>query len=415
MIAGKTFLMISTKQSQKRVKLQALSRGKEAVLLFLSAFYFLVATNTQSGWLFLLSSFLLGLMAICWLPPRRAAQNTVLQRELLGSPQRGVPLRVHLRLTNLGATTLREILVVEPANEWSRENAPFRWVVPRLGPGESAGMEYTLTPEHRGEHRLLGSQLTFGAPFGLFAVRLLTPDSHTFLVYPRLLSLPTHRQLTRLTGILTEFTSPRSKGDSRSLRSLREYRSGDDLRLVHWRSSAKSPRGVLMVREHHAPSRQLSLLLLDTSSRPKTPQGVESFEKAISLTASFLWSAHRAGTRCTLLLHEKGGWRRLSRWEEQFTELARVCLDDNLSFVDWLEIVSSSVGELQEARMGAHPVLVSSAESPEVLGSQNDWPQEFAKLLLVTPTEQTPSFQEYPVHLIDLASLDSSSEVRLHV
>jgi hypothetical protein len=136
---GKILQVIPTTQGVS--KLRRSSRGKEAVLLFLAAFYFLIATNTQSGWLFLLSAFLLGLLAMCWHPPRRAARYTSLSRELLGSPQRGVAMVVRLRLTNNGPRPLREVLVIEPANAWSAEAKEFRWVVPRLAAGESVSTQ----------------------------------------------------------------------------------------------------------------------------------------------------------------------------------------------------------------------------------------------------------------------------------
>lgn len=391
------------------------SRGKEAVLLFLSVFYFVIATNTQSGWLFLLSAFLLGLLAMCWLPPRRAARQARLTRELVGSPQRGVPLLVRLTLHNDGRGPLREVLVVEPAQAWSREAREFRWVITRLESGASVSTEYLVTPDHRGEHSLGGGHLLFGAPFGLFTVAARQRDSDTFLVYPRLLTLSHRRQRTRLAGILTEFTSPRSKGDSRSLRSLREYQAGDDLRLVHWKSSAKTGASTLLVREHHAPSRQLSLLVLDTSSRPSHPAGREEFEKSVTLAASLLWSAHRAGTRSTLLLRgPQGEWRRMARWEEQYTELARVAQDPDLDFPALLAEAQDALAQGAEARMGAHPFLLTSATRREDLGEPASWPAQTFAMLLVAPPAQAGLFADYPVSLIDVEN-GHASETLDHV
>ncbi len=388
-------------------KLRSVSRGKEAGLFFLAAFYFLVATNTQSGWLFLLSAFLLGLLVMSWLPPRRSARQAVLHRDMLGSPQRGVPLRVRLRLTNEGNRPLREVLVVEPANGWSRENRPYRWVVPQLGPGQSLSTEYTLTPTQRGEHQLAGSVLTFGAPFGLFKVSAGQPDSEPFLIYPRLVTLNARRQRTRLAGILTDFTSPRSKGDSLSLRSLREYRAGDDLRQVHWKSSAKTGGSTLLVREHHAPSRQLSLLVLDTSARPDDPDSLEAFENSVTLAASLLWSAHRAGTRSTLLVQDEQGWQRWTRWEEQFRGLARLSqLEEGLHFPQWAEGAKQACAA--ESRAGSHPVLLTSAASPQQLGPVESWPLVGTACVLSTVPEKAELFQDYPISTMDLEEAHGS-------
>lgn len=375
------------------------------MLLFLAAFYFLIATNTQSGWLFILSAFLLGLLAICWLPPRQAARTTKVEREIIGQPQRGVPLRVRLTVRNTGTHGLREIVVMQPVSAWAVETRPFRWVIPRLEPGQSVSSDLTITPGKRGEHTLAGSELTFGAPFGLFTVTLKLPDSDSFLVYPKLLNLSAHRQRTRLAGILTEFTSPRSKGDSRSLRSLREYQSGDDLRMVHWKSSAKTGGQTLLVREHHAPSRQLSLLVLDSRARDE-----EGFEKSVMLTASLLWSAYRAGTRSSLLLSCDGQWQRLTRWEEQLTSLARVSEQSGRTFSDWLRGALDELDGSPEARMGAHPCLITSAEGPAELGEPATIPSRLT-CLVVTRPEVAPQFTDWPVTVVDAEEGHLAQEV----
>jgi uncharacterized protein (DUF58 family) len=64
------------------------------------------------------------------------------------------------------------------------------------------------------------------------------------VVYPALRPVPADLW-RRARG--TIFASPRRAGRGHGLRNLREYRSGDDPRLIHWRLSAK--RRALVVRE----------------------------------------------------------------------------------------------------------------------------------------------------------------------
>jgi uncharacterized protein (DUF58 family) len=64
-------------------------------------------------------------------------------------------------------------------------------------------------------------------------------------------------------------------------RGLREYEVGDDLRRVHWRSTART--GDLMLRQDEMPWETRSTILLDT--RPASHQA-ESFERAVEIAAS---------------------------------------------------------------------------------------------------------------------------------
>jgi hypothetical protein len=67
--------------------------------------------------------------------------------------------------------------------------------------------------------------------------------------------------------------------------TVREYRRGDDLRRVHWRSSARV--GELMVRREEQPWQSRATLFLDNRVRAHRGQGIaSSLEAAVSAVAS---------------------------------------------------------------------------------------------------------------------------------
>jgi uncharacterized protein (DUF58 family) len=67
--------------------------------------------------------------------------------------------------------------------------------------------------------------------------------------------------------------------------ATREYRNGDDLRKVHWRSTARV--GKLMVRREERPWQARATLLLDTRADSHRGDGPgSSFEWAVSAIAS---------------------------------------------------------------------------------------------------------------------------------
>jgi uncharacterized protein (DUF58 family) len=81
---------------------------------------------------------------------------------------------------------------------------------------------------------------------------------------------------------------PRSDGAGGAVlfNSLREYLPGDDLRFVHWPSSARA--GMLLVRQHADPSEPTATVVLDTRRQayPNGPAGAAAFEEAVDVAAS---------------------------------------------------------------------------------------------------------------------------------
>src|SRR6195256_809489 len=116
--------------------------------------------------------------------------------------------------------------------------------LPRLRAGEERLIAWETTFPSRGRERLARLRVTTRFPFGLFAKSAPVAIDAEIVVYPALRPLPAELQ-RRTQG--TVFASPRRPGRGHGLRNLREYRAGDDPRLIHWRLSAK--RRALIVRE----------------------------------------------------------------------------------------------------------------------------------------------------------------------
>nr|WP_240895868.1 DUF58 domain-containing protein [Kineococcus siccus] len=116
--------------------------------------------------------------------------------------------------------------------------------------------------------------------------------------------LPRVHELTELTlgdlggsrGSSASASSTTSPDDA----SIREYRVGDDLRRVHWRSTAR--RGSVMVRSDEHPGRPDVLLLLDDRESAHRGRGpASSLEWAVSAAASAAVHLHRRGHHVRLL------------------------------------------------------------------------------------------------------------------
>ena len=137
-----------------------------------------------------------------------------------------------------------------------------RFVVERLASGATAPLRYRLHGGRRGRFTLGPVRLRLVDPFGLVLRTAAGNDTSTLLVTPRVRPL-------RGDGSLSGTGGNGGEGARRSIAvhgeddvSTREYRYGDDLRMVHWRATART--GELMVRLEERPWRAAASLFVDT-------------------------------------------------------------------------------------------------------------------------------------------------------
>ena len=122
-------------------------------------------------------------------------------------------------------------------------------------------------------------------PAGLFEHGMTKPLTGEMLVYPAIRRI--HATLLELLASEGEVSTSR-RGDSRDFYGIREYRPGDDSRLICWKISAK--HGRLMLREFERHEHRGVMILLDGyMSEQEATREIELFEKAVSFCASLAW------------------------------------------------------------------------------------------------------------------------------
>lgn len=153
---------------------------------------------------------------------------------------------------------------------------------PALRPGASVEVVQRFTPGHRGTLSLSGIAVARRDPLGLCrAVRVLElPGS--VLVLPRTYRLPPFALPGQRHYQPEHRVNASASGDGEEISGLREYRPGDALRDIHWKSFART--GTPVVKEYQAEFFERHALLLDTIGAPDG----HAFEEAISLAASFV-------------------------------------------------------------------------------------------------------------------------------
>ncbi|MEU9003314.1 DUF58 domain-containing protein [Streptomyces sp. NPDC048551] len=235
---------------------------------------------------------------ICVLALHRTRYRVTSTRRL--TPERvaaGSEARVLLRLENVSRVPTG-LLMLQDRVPYVLGPRP-RFVLDRV---EAAGLRevsYRVRSDLRGRYPLGPLQLRLSDPFGLVELTRSFSTYDTLTVVPRTVPLPP----VRMTGEANGY----GDGARRSLALAgdddvipRTYRRGDDLRRVHWRSTARY--GELMVRREETPQRSKATVLLDTRGAAYEGAGPDSaFEWAVSAAASTVLHVLEQGFSVRLL------------------------------------------------------------------------------------------------------------------
>ncbi|MCW2714279.1 MAG: hypothetical protein JWN88_1326 [Frankiales bacterium] len=203
----------------------------------------------------------------------------------------GATCTVLLRLDNVSRLA-SGVLLMEDALPYALGGRP-RFVLDKVEPRGVREVSYPVSSATRGSFVIGPLSVRLSDPFGLCELRRSFQASERLVVTPQVWPLPPIRLGGDWAG----------GGDSasRSIASsgtddaaTREYRHGDDLRRVHWKSTARV--GELMVRREEQPFRSRATVLLDARSAAHRGDGPHSsFEWAVSAVASIGVALTRAG------------------------------------------------------------------------------------------------------------------------
>jgi uncharacterized protein (DUF58 family) len=196
----------------------------------------------------------------------------------------GTPSRVEVKVQNQGSGR-SPLLSLHDAVSGTRG---ARLLVGPLTPGESARAAYRLPTDRRGILTVGPLQVELTDPFGLAKVTLTASGASDLTVYPRVDEIEP-LPLTTGNDPLAGAEHPNSLGrGGEDFYALRDYVVGDDLRRVHWPSTARHDD--LMVRQDELPWQGRATVLVDVRSSTNT---AESLELVISAAASLVASSAR--------------------------------------------------------------------------------------------------------------------------
>ncbi len=373
-------------------------------------------------------AFGMALIGLPWAFFRKAAIEV--RRELPGHATVGEVVRFSVRVRNTGAKRLRRAWMTEtpmdsrpPLAEFLHRREPgeekrnafdralayyrWQWLMARrrlfdggrsdeeldLAPGETMRIVMEIMPCRRGVIRLNDARVLLPDPFGLFQrCRAVSGPAATLTVLPRRYPLPPIEMPGANRFQIGGDAATNAIGNSGEFVGLRDYRPGDPLRQIHWKSWARTGRPIVKELEDNFFPRYG--LILDTFP------GVGSeglFEDAISVAASFAASIDTSESLLDLMFirdeaHIVTAGRGVAKAEKllevlaaveadgtgDFDSLARLVLRhrDELTsclvvFCGWDESRAAFLRALSRGGVTCAPVVIGSGDRP--LGVPGHW------------------------------------------
>jgi uncharacterized protein (DUF58 family) len=194
----------------------------------------------------------------------------------------GQSAQARLRLENVSRLPTG-LLLAEDTVPYALGTRP-RYVLNGIERGGARELSYPLRSDLRGKFVVGPLEIRIADAFGLVELGRSFSSSTTFVVTPKVVSLPR--------AVVSGSWLGDGDGRTRAMAAAgeddvvpRAYRDGDELRRVHWRSTARY--GELMVRREEQQWRNRAVLLLDTRRSAHAGTGAaSSFEFAVSAAAS---------------------------------------------------------------------------------------------------------------------------------
>ena len=268
--------------------------------LLVLAFVFTAAMLQEMNLMLVLVGMLIGPLLFSWrlvvvtlrgLEVRRRMPRGVCAGDLLVA---GVELANPRSRIGSWAVVVRDQIRAEAGPGRGRSIRPtvFFWYVPA---GESRQAVYRGRFPQRGRYRFGPLRLSTRFPFGLFQRRRTSEETNVLTVFPRLGRLT--RGWIRRHHEAFEGTQQRERRHSRitgEFYGVREWRTGDSRRWIHWRSSAR--HGTLVVRQFEQQRNRDVAVLIDLW-QPDLPQSdhLDAVELAVSFAATVAADLCRKG------------------------------------------------------------------------------------------------------------------------
>lgn len=271
------------------------------MLVLISAAFYVVALVNDTFPAYVLWWATVCLLGAAYVYARRSLRRISVARHLAGNRMfQGDPLEMTLRVHHPPGSS-QAILIRDPVRSITRDTTEESEYVFQAEPGIAEGvLKRALQFPLRGHYRLGPLVLEGSDPTGLFVRKSQAGQSADVIVYPRPLPLP-NMYLQGLSSYrLSELRTAPLAGATQEFYGIRPYQYGDDLRRVHWKSTARTGR--LAIKEYEQRLSTAATIVLDLHDAAHRGAGAQAtLEYAVAIAASLAQHVVASGNSLSLI------------------------------------------------------------------------------------------------------------------
>ncbi len=272
------------------------------VLIGIAISFFGAATNTMAGWLYVLSGMLISLLGLNFISSIANLKKIQIQR--LPTSHIHAQDELALQLIVKNPTKKSKILIQVIDRLPAKLGQSITHTIEEIPSYDEVKLTKYVKAETRGIYHWNDVVLKSAAPFGLFSCIRHRQVKSKVVVYPQILPLHNCPLIDDIGAEETQrkYSQKNYQNSTEGItKSLRQYRYGDAMRMIHWRSSAKL--GELQVRELETiTGGEEVVICLDNSSQWEA----DLFEEAVKAIASIYFYGSRQQLPINLWIADVG-------------------------------------------------------------------------------------------------------------
>lgn len=255
-------------------------------LIYFGATLFIgvAALNSQTNLLFGVFGMMIGVLLVAGYVSRFSLRKLNVRRVIPEYFAVGEPSSLSYSITNTKrywpsvSVALGEI---DGCDAFTQQ--PYAYVL-HVAAGLTTSVSVPLLPKRRGMHELNCHQISTSFPFGFVKRAIECKQKETIIVFPAIAQVNPAILLLCHSAVDSGARMRPRKGGSDEFFGVKEYREGENPRLIHWRLSARA--GDLVVKEMTRVAPPCLLIVVDNYRATGGEEARDELEKALSMAAS---------------------------------------------------------------------------------------------------------------------------------